>query len=114
MKGSSLQKSLNTLTHNKIVLYAVVALALVNLLGYLKQNNLMAVGVFLVVGYGMTHVSKNMVYVLLTAVVATNFVVRPNLLRGVGLLEGFSEEADYDDEEKKVDNNDIDDMEHFM
>ena len=107
MKGYSLQKSLNSLTHNKLVLYAVVALAVVNLLGYLTQNNLMAVGVFLVVGYGMTHVSKNMVYVLLTAVVATNFVARRNLLRGVGLLEGFPEEADYVDEEKKVDDDDM-------
>ena len=100
MKGLDLQKNLNALMRNKLVLYAVLALAVVNLLGYLQQNNLMAIGVFLVVGYGMTLLTKNMVYVLLGALAVTNFVVRRNLLRGYGLLEGFSSLDD--DEEEKV------------
>jgi len=102
MKGLSLGKSLNSLVHNKIVLYAVLALALVNLLGYLTQNNLTAIGIFLVVGFGATYVTKNMVYVLLIALVVTNFVVRRNLLSGVGLLEGLNGDELDDDEEASV------------
>ena len=94
MKGLSLPKSLNSLMRNKFVLYAVLGLAIVNLLGYLTQNNLTAIGIFLVVGYGMTHVTKNMVYVLLTALVVTNVVARQNLLRGYGLLEGVDHEEE--------------------
>jgi hypothetical protein len=105
MKGLSLGKSLNALVRNKIVLYAVLALALVNLLGYITQNNLTAVGVFLVIGFGMTYVTKNMVFVLLTALVVTNVVVRRNLLSGVGLLEGMITDQDDQDEEESVKSN---------
>jgi len=99
MKGPSLPNSLNALMRNKVVLYAVLALAVVNLLGYLTQNNLTAVGVFLVVGYLMTLVSKNMSVVLLVALVVTNVIVRQNLLRGYGLLEGLSDlEEEKEDE----------------
>lgn len=89
MKGVSLPKSLNALTRNKVVLYAVLALAIVNLLGYLSQNNLTAIGIFLVIGFGMTYITKNMVYVLLIALVVTNMVSRPNMYAGYGLMEGM-------------------------
>jgi len=106
MKGLSLPKSLNSLMRNKVVLYAVLALSVVNLLGYLTQNNLTAVGVFLVVGYLMTLASKNMATVLLVALVVTNVVVRQNLLRGYGLLEGMVQTDDHEEEEVNNNNND--------
>ena len=101
MKGVSLPHSLNALMRNKVVLYAVLALSVVNLLGYLTQNNLTAVGVFLVVGYLMTLASKNMATVLLVALVVTNVVVRQNLLRGYGLLEGMVGDPTLDDGEEE-------------
>ena len=91
MKGVSLPKSLNALTRNKVVLYAVLALAIVNLLGYLSQNNLTAIGIFLVIGFGMTYITKNMVYVLLIALVVTNMVSRRNMYAGYGLMEGMAD-----------------------
>jgi len=94
MKGVSLPKSLNALTRNKVVLYAVLALAIVNLLGYLSQNNLTAIGIFLVIGFGMTYITKNMVYVLLIALVVTNMVSRRNMYAGYGLMEGMADTGD--------------------
>jgi hypothetical protein len=87
MKGV---KSLKSLMHNKVVLYAVLALAIVNLLGYLSQNNLSAILIFLVVGYAMTHVTKNMVCVLITALVITNVVSRRNTVVGYNIMEGLA------------------------
>ena len=98
MKGLSLPKTLNSLMRNKVVLYAILALAIVNLLGYLTQNNLTAIGIFLAIGYGMTHFTKNMVYVLLTALVVTNLVARQNVLHGYGLLEGHENRNDSQEE----------------
>ena len=100
---------LNMLVRNKIVLYVVLALSVFNLVGYLMKNNLGAIMLFLMVGFGMTHVTKNMVYVLLTAIVATNFLVMSGVLSSLGLREGLTNEDDDDDEHDDDDNDDNDD-----
>jgi len=57
------------------VLYVVAFLAFANVLGYLAKQNTQAVIFFLIVGFLTTYFSKNMIVVLLTAMVTTNLFV---------------------------------------
>ena len=100
MKSKSLQKNLIMLMRNKIVLYVLLGLAVVNLFGYLMQHNLVAIGLFLVVGYGMTLATKNMAIVLLVAILVTNFVIRRGLLNNIGILEGLNEDQQEEEPEE--------------
>ena len=81
MKVGSVQKKILHLTHNKIVLYILLAFALFNLMSYLGQNNLGAIILFLIIGFGSTRYTKNMVIVLLLAICATSLLVNMGFLR---------------------------------
>ncbi len=60
------------LLNDKNVLYVVFVLAILNLLGYLVVQNTEAVAFFLIVGFLTTYFSKNMIVVLIVAMVATS------------------------------------------
>jgi uncharacterized membrane protein (DUF106 family) len=66
---------IDTLLKDKNVLYIVLALAVLNLLGYLVVRNTEAVIFFLIVGFLATYFSKNMIVVLLIAMLTTNLFV---------------------------------------
>ena len=57
---------------NKIVLYVITFVALMNLLGYVLTNNYNAVVMFLAVGLIVFRFNKNMIVVLLSCLLATN------------------------------------------
>lgn len=101
MKMSSLTKSVKNLGQNKLVLYIVAAIAIASLLGYLVQNNLVAIILFFVIGFGTTYVTKNMIYVLLVAILLTNFLISMGILRQFGLKEGLENENQKSNENKK-------------
>lgn len=58
--------------NDKNVLYIVFVIAILNLLGYLLVRNIESVVFFLMVGFLTTHFSKNMIVVLMTAVISTS------------------------------------------
>jgi hypothetical protein len=62
------------LLHNKIVLYVVFAISLINLLIWVVGGDAVNVIVFLLVGFLTTFFSKNMIVVLLFALVVSNIV----------------------------------------
>jgi len=66
---------------NKYVLYAVVFIAVANVLGYLVTNKLNAVVFFGLVAFLTSNFSKNMVVILLVALVATNFLMANKFTR---------------------------------
>lgn len=101
---SSLTKSVKNLGQNKLVLYIVAAIAIASLLGYLVQNNLVAIILFFVIGFGTTYVTKNMIYVLLVAILLTNFLISMGILRQFGLKEGLGGKKKHHD--KDHDNDD--------
>lgn len=68
----SVQKSAKKMMEDKNVLYIVAFLAFINILGYLAKQNGQAVIFFLIVGFLTTYFSKNMIVVLLTAMLATS------------------------------------------
>ena len=54
MKGGAIKKTLNSLVHNKIVLYVLLALSLDNLITYLEQRNICALNLNFAKGLGST------------------------------------------------------------
>jgi len=88
MKRFINNKSINTFTHNKFILYILLLLTLFNLISYLGENNLSAILLFLAVGLISTKYSKNMVIVLLISIIITNIVVKMGFLGMIGIKEG--------------------------
>ena len=72
--------------NDKNVLYVVFVVAILNILGYLLVQNIDAVAFFLIVGFLSTYFSKNMIVVLITAIVSTSLF---NSTRG-RYVEGMS------------------------
>ena len=73
------------LISNKYVLYIVAFLALMNVLANVMLGNIYLVALFLIIGYGMSYFSKNMVLVLLVPL----FIVSV-LMSGLAVKEGFA------------------------
>jgi hypothetical protein len=71
----SAESSATNLSTDKNVLYIMLIIAVVNVLGYLMMGNFEAVVFFAIVAYLSTFFTKNMVYVFLIAILATNFLM---------------------------------------
>jgi hypothetical protein len=69
-------KSVGNLISNKYFLYFVLFLAITSLLGYLQKHNFNAIVFFILVGFVTYYFSKNMIVVLLTAIIATAFYTK--------------------------------------
>lgn len=72
MKTNFKMPKMDQLLNDKNVLYIVFVVAILNLLGYLITNNLEAVVFFLIVGFLSTYFSKNMIIVLIIAIITTS------------------------------------------
>ncbi len=84
------------LLNDKNVLYVVFVLAILNLLGYLVVQNTEAVAFFLIVGFLTTYFSKNMIIVLIVAMVTTSlFTATKTSYRSVkeGMTDSSSQKA---------------------
>ena len=84
------------LLNDKNVLYVVFVLAILNLLGYLVVQNTEAVAFFLIVGFLTTYFSKNMIIVLIVAMVTTSlFTATKTSYRSVkeGMTDSSSQQA---------------------
>ena len=94
---------LKSLLKNKNFLYFVLFIASVNTFGYLMMRQTEAVMLFALVGFLTTFFTKNMIIVLLTAIVVTN--VYAGSVLGVRIKEGMEsnsdEDEDDDDEDKE-------------
>jgi len=77
---------------NKYVLYASFFFAIITAANYLLRNNLEAIGIFIIIGFLTTYFSKNMIVVLLTTTILTNFIVmfRNRGFSSIMMMEGFT------------------------
>ena len=91
MKGSSFKKLFNNVTHNPVLLYFLLVVAVFNLLAYLQTNNLAAIVLFLVTGYVTTLYTKNMSVVLLSAIMITSVIMCLGYLNNLSLREGLTD-----------------------
>ena len=87
------------LLNDKNVLYVVFAVAILNLMGYLLVQNTEAIVFFLIVGFLSTYFSKNMIIVLIIAMVSTSIFTST---RGRYMKEGMrtNREAPKEDADK--------------
>lgn len=95
--------NMKSLLKDKNVLRIVALLSVFNLLGYLMMQNLDAVAFFIIIGFLTTYFSKNMIIVLLVAMVATNFLVMSRS-KGENIIEGMTDgdaKANDEDSEEK-------------
>ena len=79
--------NIKSLLKDKNVLRVVSLIAILNMLGYLIIRDLDAVAFFAIVGFLATYFSKNMIVVLLIAMVATNMLTMARTCKRV--QEGF-------------------------
>jgi len=98
----TVRSALMPLLQNKYVLYAVLIIAILNIIGYLAAKNMDAVLFFILVGLLTTYFSRNMIIVLVICIVATNFYIGASrVIYGGGSKEGLENEnndgADDDD-----------------
>lgn len=89
--------NIKSLLKDKNVLRIVALLSIFNLLGYLMMQNLDAVAFFIIIGFLTTYFSKNMIIVLLVAMVATNFLVMSRS-KGENIIEGMTTDGDANEE----------------
>ena len=75
---------------NKYVLYFLLVLSIVNILGYIETNNFDALALFMLTGYIATNFTKNMIIVLLSAMLVSGCKVCVSALSN-SLKEGFKE-----------------------
>ena len=87
----SAESSATALSTDKNVLYIMLVIAVVNVLGYLMMGNFEAVVFFAIVAYLSTFFTKNMVFVFLISILATNFLMvsKVNYLRFANAKEGM-------------------------
>ena len=91
---------MKSLLKDKNVLRIVALIAVLNMLGYLVVRDLDAVAFFAIVGFLATYFSKNMIVVLLVAMIATNMLTMSRSLRLI--KEGFDPKGAASKRTKKV------------
>ena len=88
----NMKSILKSLLKDKNVLYVVFFIAITNLIAYMLIRDLNAVVFMFIVGYLTSYFSKNMIIVLLTAIITTNlFAVAGWLSQGSKTTEGFNQ-----------------------
>ena len=94
-----------SLLKDKNVLYVVLFIAVTNVFGYLMMHNFDAVVFFLVVGFLTSYFSKNMIVVMLTAIISTNLLIGTRGMgknvEGMGTLGDKKGRSSKDDDAKK-------------
>ena len=93
--------NLNSFLKDKNVLYVVLFLAITNIFGYLMLRNFDAIVFFFVVGFLSTYFSKNMIIIMIIAMISTNLLVGSKLLGSY--KEGMTNKTNEKIEHKKGD-----------
>ena len=88
MKMPTLPK-MDKVLNDKNVLYIVFILAILNVLGYLLVRNTEAIAFFLIVGFLTTYFSKNMIVVLIVAMLSTSIFTSSRSYIGRVFKEGM-------------------------
>lgn len=91
---------INSILKEKKVLYVVMFAAIANFFVYLLSHNWTAAVIFALISYLSTYFSKNMIVVLLTALIGTNVIIASRIL-GKRVVEGMKGKTDEDDEDDK-------------
>jgi high-affinity K+ transport system ATPase subunit B len=96
-----------SLLQNKVLLYIVAAIAIVHILLLANSKDFNSVLIFVIVGFLISFFSKNMIVVLLSAIIFTNLIkmVYPGQegMKGKKVKEGLDNEEEEEEEEELYD-----------
>ena len=87
---------------NKYILYTLLVLSIINILGYIETNNFDALALQLLVGYITTYFTKNMIVILLVALLFGSCKICISSFRN-NLKEGFEEGNKNENNQKEID-----------
>ena len=96
--------NIKSLLKDKNVLYVVFFIAIINLFAYLLLRQFEAVIFFLVIGFLSSYFSKNMIVIMLVAILITNFLIGTKLI-GRAVKEGLKNMDKNKDEDDDKTNN---------
>ena len=101
IKNSVRKLDTKTLLHSRVVLYALCILALINVVYLANSRDKTNLFLFLIIGFLTSFFSKNMIVILLTALVASQLLCR---CMGKRMFEGAENMEKSDEEEVNTDN----------
>jgi hypothetical protein len=104
--GKSIASIPKSILYNRYVLYFVFAIAVGNIVQFMMQQDHISVLLMVVVGLLTSFFSKNMVVIMVVALVVANVLKYGTHLR----VEGFKSDKDEDDEEDDEEEMDMEDM----
>jgi len=93
--------TIKSLLRDKNVLRAVSVISVLNLIGFVMLRNFDAVAFFVVTGFLMTYFSKNMIIVLLVAMLSTNLFISSRLLHPI-IKEGMKVNKKKNKQKKEI------------
>jgi hypothetical protein len=93
--------NVKSLLRDKNVLYVVLFIALANLFGFLMTHQFQAILIFMVAGFVTSYYSKNMIVIMLTSIVVTNFVLGMKLFNRK-VKEGMENKDEKKEEDVKT------------
>lgn len=96
--------NVNSLLRDKNVLYVTLFITIINMFAYLMFRQFDAVLFFVIIGLITSHFSKNMIIILLTAILSTNLAISIKLIGKV--KEGMENKDNKDDKNKDAKNKD--------
>lgn len=101
------KKNSNSILHNRVLLYALLILALLDLFYLANSRDFTSVTIFILVGLLTSFFCKNMIVILFVAICITHILKYPRSLEGAKNMDDEEEEKkesmenEDDDEEKK-------------
>lgn len=96
------KKNSNSILHNRVLLYALLILALLDLFYLANSRDFTSVTIFILVGLLTSFFCKNMIVILFVSICITHILKYPRSLEG-------AENMDDEEEEKKENEDDEDD-----
>ncbi len=98
-KKVSYPKFLNKLLQNKIVLYLVMFIALINVITYFSNQDYTSITLFVVIGLLMKCFTNNMILILGVPIVIVSLLLAGHVFTKVKAYEGFKEGMEDEEEE---------------
>ena len=101
--------------YNKWVLYFIFVVGIYDVIHFYQRGNVLAVAIFVIVGFLTSFFSKNMIVVIVTAIAVTHIFAYGNKMTEGLENEEEEEEEGFEDEneeeEEEVDDKEVDDKE---
>jgi len=88
--------------YNKWILYFIFVVGIYDVVHFYQRGNIMAVAIFVIVGFLTSFFSKNMIVVIVSAIAVSHIVAYGNkMTEGLDEKEGLEEEEEENFEEKE-------------